>query len=284
MTISEKKKVFNRIILHWYKKNRRSMTWRETCDPYKILVSEIMLQQTQVDRVRKKYDEFLKAFPDVATLARASRADVLRVWSGLGYNRRALYLHECAKTIVKDHAGKFPNTYDALIALPGIGRSTAGALLAFVFDRDVPMIDTNIRRILVRIFYKGKNMPNDKALYEFASDLIPKGRGRVWNYALLDIGATLCRARGHSLSCPLMQLHGRVGDFVYKKPQQKFLGSRRYFRGQLLRMLVEQKSVSMAQAERELKLSESELHEVIEALKSERIIVCSRDRFRLARS
>lgn len=220
------------------------MPWRKTRDPYCILVSEIMLQQTQVDRVRTKYAEFLKVFPTVNVLACASLGDVLRAWSGLGYNRRAKYLHECAKEIVHAHGGKFPSDEQELKKLPGIGLSTSAALMSFAFRGDAPMIDTNIRRILSRVFFKEK-IPSDKELYVFAKVLIPRGKGREWNYAMLDVGATLCKARNHSPECPFMKLHGAVSDFVYKKPQTRFTHSRRFYRGKILQLLAKEKEVSM---------------------------------------
>src|SRR3989338_1937241 len=215
MNYREKTKKFNTVLFRWHRSHYRDMPWRPksrggdrvNLDPYRILVSEIMLQQTQVDRVRTKYAEFLEKFPDVSALALAPLGAVLRVWSGLGYNRRARYLHECAKKVVHEYGGKFPADFDELNKLPGIGRSTAGALLAFSFGQDTPMIDTNIRRILVRVFFK-KNIPTDKELYVFAQQLIPRGKGRMWNYVMLDLGATLCTARNHSGDCPLMKLHG----------------------------------------------------------------------------
>ena len=191
-----KQKQFNKALFAWHNAHYRDMKWRNTRDAYKILISEIMLQQTQVDRVREKYALFLKQFPNVQTLANAPLGEVLRAWSGLGYNRRAKYLQLCAKKVVEVYGGKFPKTYEELIALPGIGMSTAGALLAFAYNEDTPMIDTNIRRILTRVFFKSKKV-NDKALYAFATTLIPKGQGRMWNYAMLDLGATLCTARNH---------------------------------------------------------------------------------------
>lgn len=253
MTIEEKKKKFNRILFKWHKDNYRSMPWRDTHDPYRILISEIMLQQTQVERVRIKYAEFLKAFPTVHALATASLGDVLRVWSGLGYNRRAKYLHECAREVVRMYGGKFPNAEVELKKLSGIGPSTAAALISFAFDGESPMIDTNIRRILIRTFFPppklsklnfDKKVLNDKALYVFAKTLIPKGRGRMWNYAMLDVGATVCTARNHSNDCPLNALHGSVGDFVYKKPQSKFTDSRRYYRGRILKELAVKKHIT----------------------------------------
>lgn len=214
------------------------MPWRDTDDPYKILVSEIMLQQTQVSRVLEKYPPFIKRFPTLQKLARAPLGDVLRLWQGLGYNRRAKMLHSFAQQVVDTYHGIIPATYDELVDLPGIGRSTAGAILAFAFEKDVPMIDTNIRRILCRVFFgRKRKMPTDKELYEFGSLLIPRGKGRMWNYALLDIGAMYCTAKHHKDDCPLKHLHGRVKDLTTKTPQKPFHNSRRYWRGLVLREL-----------------------------------------------
>lgn len=218
------------------------MPWRNTRDPYRILVSEIMLQQTQVARVREKYGEFLKMFPTVRALAAAPLGEVLRAWQGLGYNRRAKYLHECAKMVVADYRGRFPNDMAALRKLPGIGLSTVAAIRSFAFGCDEPMIDTNIRRILARVFFRGEPPP-DRELFAFARKLIPRGKGRAWNYAMLDVGATVCTARNHSPECPLMKLHGSVGDFVYKKPQKRFHDSDRYWRGRVLRALAERRNL-----------------------------------------
>ena len=271
---------FNRTLFVWHKKHYREMQWRNTRDPYRILISEIMLQQTQVARVKEKYIEFLKKFPKVETLAKAPLADVLRVWSGLGYNRRAKYLQLCAKEVVAKYDGKFPKTFDELIALPGIGISTGGALLAFSFKKDVPMIDTNIRRILVRMFFK-KKIPSDKELYAFASNIIPKGKGRDWNYAMLDLGATLCTARNHSLECPLMKLHGKVGDFVYKKPQKKFAGSGRFYRGKILRLLSEKGSITRTRIMKESGGYSVDREVLLEKLIKEGMMVKKDSKYRL---
>src|SRR3989338_10502041 len=135
-------------VLEWYEENRRQLPWRETTYPYKILVSEIMLQQTQVSRVIPKYHEFLTRFPTVNDLAAASPADVIRAWKGLGYNRRALNLQRAAQNIVRDHRGTLPANLDAIRSLPGIGRYTAGAIMNFAFGIDTPAVDTNVKQFI----------------------------------------------------------------------------------------------------------------------------------------
>jgi A/G-specific adenine glycosylase len=285
MASEERKKKFNEILFVWHKKNYREMPWRNTSDPYKILVSEIMLQQTQVERVMGKYVEFMKKFPRVKVLAGAPLGEVLKAWSGLGYNRRAKYLHECAKALTLVYGGKFPQTFDELVLLPGIGRSSAGALLAFSFGADMPMIDTNIRRILIRVFFSTKSVhkkfPSDKELYAFAASLIPKGKGRMWNYAMLDLGASLCVARNHSDACPLLPLHGKVSDFVYKKPQKKFKDSRRYYRGQIIKFLTKEHSLAVSQLPRLLGKTANEISPILEGLHNEQLIVLSHSKISL---
>ncbi len=279
MTLAEKKRLFNSTLFAWQKKNYRVMPWRDTHDAYRILVSEVMLQQTQVLRVMTKYAEFLKKFPTVRILAESNLGDVLRIWSGLGYNRRAKYLHECAKKVVAEHGGKFPDDFEELMKLPGIGISTAGALLAFAFVRDEPMIDTNIRRILVRVFFQ-KKIPGDKELFEFAKTLIPKGKGRMWNYAMLDLGATLCTARNHSVTCPIQKLHGPVEDFVYKKPQKKFAHSDRFYRGRIIARLIVG-ATTKAKLQKELELVAARLNILIEKLLREKLIIVRRQTLRI---
>ncbi len=230
-----------------------------------------MLQQTQVSRALLKYREFLRLFPTIATLAQAPLGDVLRAWSGLGYNRRARYLHDCAKAIVA-HGGVWPKTFSELLALPGVGPSTAAAISSFSFGADEPMIDTNIRRIICRVFFP-KKIPPDAAVYAFAKTLIPKGRGREWNWAMMDVGALLCKAKGHRDECPFQTLHGPVGDFVYKKPQKKFVESDRYYRGRILAQLAaSREGLPTAALRRTLGISEQKLSLLITALRRESLV------------
>ncbi len=296
MTLVEKKQQFNKILFAWHKTHYREMAWRPKArdararlNPYKILVSEIMLQQTQVERVREKYADFLKKFPTVEVLASASLGDVLRVWSGLGYNRRAKYLHECAKKVVAEYGGKFPDDVATLKTLPGIGISTSAALAAFAFGHDEPMIDTNIRRILCRVFFPNPTIsrprldmvvPPDKVLYALAKTLIPRGRGREWNYAMLDLGATECTARNHSRECPMEQLHGKVGDFVYKKSQKKFAKSDRFYRGRILAQLVRAPSTK-SKLQKILKLEDGHFEDLVRKLHLEKLVVLQGKNLRL---
>lgn len=199
--------IFQATLLNWYEKNGRDLPWRQTRDPYHILVSEMMLHQTQVDRVIPKYHEFLNEYPSFAALAAASLEDVKQLWRPLGYNFRPGRLHTIAEIVVTEYNGKFPDTLDELLALPGIGRYTAGAILSFAFHKDAPIIDTNVRRVLRRFFeVPGDPMrvPAKKQLWRLAEVVIPPGKGYLLNQALLDFGATICTARNPSCcSCIL---------------------------------------------------------------------------------
>ncbi len=264
--------------MDWRPKKRE---FKGKLDPYRILVSEIMLQQTQVDRVREKFAAFIERFPDVHTLATAPLSSVLVLWSGLGYNRRAKYLHLAARAVVDEHGGIFPRDFNALQRLPGIGASTAAAIMAFAWNDPYPMIDTNLRRILVRAFFDGR-IPSDRELFAFATSMIPKGRGRAWNYAMLDLGAMVCTARRHSPACPMFDFHGEVEDFVYKKPQSKFKGSKRSYRGALLKMLVRDHTCSRARAEAVFHDTPYSGKEAVDELIREGILIAKNKKITLA--
>ncbi len=222
-------------ILGWYKQNGRQLPWRETTDPYKILVSEMMLQQTQVDRVLPKYHLFFMQFPTLHALAMAPVAEVLRTWSGLGYNRRALYLHRCVYAIYEKNKGTFPETTDELLKLPGIGKYTAAAVLSFAYNKNIPVIDVNIERIFNRVFY-GK-----KINY---SALLPENSSRDWHNALMDIGALFCTAKNPKCpECPIKNLcasahnQKRIEATWKKKKIVPFKKSDRIVRGTILKLL-----------------------------------------------
>jgi len=180
----------HRLLLQWYKASARPLPWRATRNPYRILVSEVMLQQTQVSRVLEKYPRFLKRYPGLSSLARSTPAGVLRSWRGMGYNNRAIRLRHLAKTVMAMHNGVFPRTIEELQALPGIGRYTANAIACFAFGATVPVVDTNIRRVLARLFPRtAAGDPWDTALR-----VLPVAHAYEWNQALMDLGSTFCRA------------------------------------------------------------------------------------------
>jgi A/G-specific adenine glycosylase len=204
----------------------RDMPWRQDTRPYYVLVSEIMLQQTQVDRVTAKFQQFIVAFPTVQALAEASLADVLTQWSGLGYNRRAKFLHETAKKLVAEYSGKFPQTLAELTSLPGVGVNTAGAILAYSFNQPVVFIETNIRTVYFHHFFSDQQMVDDKQLRELVEQTLDHEHPREWYWALMDYGAEL-KHRGL----------GRIDQSRHYKKQAPLRGSLREVRGMILKSL-----------------------------------------------
>ncbi len=189
-----------RKLLLWYRKNQRDLPWRKTSDPYAIWISETMLQQTQVKTVLRYYQRFLKRFPDVESLARAPLQRVLRLWSGLGYYRRAIYLRTAARQIMRDHQGRLPRAYSPLRALAGIGDYTAGAILSIAFGENYPAIDGNVRRVLGRLWL----ITSPASIRAAAFNLVAGDRPGDLNQALMELGATLCGPRAPDCdACPL---------------------------------------------------------------------------------
>ncbi len=232
---------FRTTVWKYYKeKGRHDLPWRKTKTPYRILISEVMLQQTQVPRVIAKYKEFLRAFPTVSRLARAPLKEVLRVWSGLGYNRRAKYLHDAAVRIVSEQGGKVPRDFAALRALPGIGPYTASAVRVFAFNEPDILIETNIRTALIEHFFVGKELVSDAAMVPIANSIanfVAKGQDpRKWHWALMDYGAHLKRSG----------VRNNHRSAHYAK-QSKFEGSLRQVRGAILKALSVNGAHSQAQ-------------------------------------
>jgi A/G-specific adenine glycosylase len=198
------------LLLRWFRKNARDLPWRKTKDPYAIWVSEIMLQQTQVDTVEPYYHRFMKRFPTVRRLARTRTDTVLKLWEGLGYYSRARNLHLAAKTIVRDHGGNVPDSKDALLCLPGVGPYTAGAIASIAFNKDEPLVDGNVIRVLCRVFRireDPKSGAVQKRLWHLAQELLPSGRAGLFNQALMELGATVCLPRRPNCdACPLRKI------------------------------------------------------------------------------
>ncbi len=227
-------------VLAWAAANGRDLPWRHSRDPWAVLVSEIMAQQTQVDRVIPKYHEFLRAFPTAEACAAASLGDVLRIWQGLGYPRRARNLHEAARAIAAD---RFPDTVEGLRVLPGVGAYTARAVLAFAFECDVAVVDTNAARVLAR--WAGRRL-TARQVQTMADDAVPEGQGWAWNQAMLDVGALLCRPRRPACdrcpAAPACRWRGvgpdpAIGSAGVSSGQARFEGSDRQGRGRLMRRL-----------------------------------------------
>jgi A/G-specific adenine glycosylase len=200
---------FRRRLVAWFRKAGRDLPWRRTRDPYAIVVSEFMLQQTQVARVLDYYPRFLTRYPTVQHLARARPAAVRESWDGLGYYRRAANLHSLAKTVVRDHGGELPSDVEDLRRLPGIGHYTAGAVACFAYEKAAPTVDTNVARVLKRVFtWRPGDLATEKVLREVATRLQPRAGRAAWtfNQALMELGALVCTARNPK--CPVCPVRG----------------------------------------------------------------------------
>lgn len=208
--------MLTKTVFAWFKKHGRDLPWRKTSDPYAIALSEIMLQQTQVDRVIPKWRNFLAVFPTWSALAKGKASDVLRLWQGLGYNRRAIQLHRLAKAVI-EQGGELPNDIEAMMKLPGIGAYTANAIAAFAFRNPLAApVDTNIVRILRRCFPRHKS--HAKSMQVLAYALRPNDVW-TWNHALMDLGALHCTARSHDWGlCPLAPIHGNKAPIDSASP------------------------------------------------------------------
>ena len=220
-------KRFREFIHTWYQEHGRAhLPWRHTRDPYRILVSEIMLQQTQVERVLPFYTAFLTSFPDIRTLANAPLAEVLVHWQGLGYNRRAKMLHEAAKRVEEEFDGTIPKDIALLESLPGIGHYTARAVAAFAWNQDVVFVETNLRTVIMHHFFPDTEKVSDTEVLRLLEKLLPVGNARVWYAALMDYGSYLKRTG--------VRVNTRSAHYIKQKP---FRGSVREARGALLKAL-----------------------------------------------
>jgi A/G-specific adenine glycosylase len=233
MLTPERILAFQELIYYYYKKHGRTLPWRKTTNPYCILVSEIMLQQTQVERVAGKYEQFISKFPDFAHLAEAPLHQVLEVWRGLGYNRRAVALKKIAQIVMDTFDATIPADLKTLMTLPGIGRATAAAISAFAFNTPVVFIETNVRTVFIHVFFQGKDDVKDADIYPLVEETLDRSNPREWYYALMDYGVILKKS--------------------YKNPSRKsahhtkqplFEGSNRQLRGIILNMLIENPTIS----------------------------------------
>lgn len=224
---------FRTIIYNYYKTYKRDFPWRRTTNPYYILVSEIMLQQTQTERVMVKYREFIKRFPTLRSLASAELRDVLSSWQGLGYNRRGKMLHQLAQDVLTHHRGKIPESPEELVNLPGIGKATAGSFAAFAFDRPVVFIETNIRTVFIHFFFSSRKSVTDTMLIPLVEKTLDKKRPGLWYSALMDYGVMIKK------NCP-----NPSRKSAHHQRQSKFEGSHRQIRGHILKTLLEEGALS----------------------------------------
>lgn len=247
---------------------RHDLPWRKTRDPYRILVSEVMLQQTQVERVRGFYVRFLERFPDIQSLAASPASSVVSAWQGLGYNRRALALHRAAKAVVAEHGGKLPKSYDALVALPGIGPYTAGAVRAFAWNQPGVLLETNVRAAYIDRFFPKSEKVADRELAPIIEATVDATSPREWYWALMDYGARLKATKGNATR--------RSASYA---TQKRFEGSERQLRGKVLHLVTASPRTPVQLHEL---LGDERLERVLEALTREGFLAYTGRRYALA--
>jgi len=265
MTISAFKKT---IWAHYRRAGRRALPWRHTHDPYAILVSEIMLQQTQVARVMEYYKKFLKQFPDFHALARAKTSDVLAAWQGLGYNRRAMFLKRTADIVIKDFNGRLPDSRESLESLPGIGHGTSGSLMAFAFNEPEVFIETNIRRVFIHFFFSKRRTVTDAELERYIESSVDKKHAREWYWALMDYGAAM------NAVDVAIKVNPNRRSAHYKK-QSSFAGSDRELRGKIVRstLVAKRNKISVKELQQELAIPKVRFKKIVGGLEREGFIV-----------
>jgi A/G-specific adenine glycosylase len=256
-------RTFQSIIYEYYRENGRTFPWRQTTNPYHILVSEIMLQQTQTSRVLKKYDEFITAFPDFESLVAAPLQQVLRVWQGIGYNRRALALREAARIILSSFNGRLPSSPDMLITLPGIGPYTASAIPVFAFNQPHAFIETNIRTVYLHFFFSERNEVNDKEILPIIEATLDRANPREWYYALFDYGAFL------------KSVENLDKKSAHYRKQSAFKGSDREIRGQIIKFLLSDSTTTEKEIVRQLKQDTKRVKRNLDRLQKEGFLTIS---------
>ena len=273
-------------LLKWGSDTLRDLPWRRTRNPWHVLVSEVMLQQTSVARVLPKFEAFINEFPTPHDLASAPLGDALRLWSGLGYPRRCRNLREAARVLHEDFNGEFPESVDVLLTLPGVGQYTSRAVLAFAFEHDVAVVDTNVSRVLSRL--EGRAL-KAKELQVLADSFVPQGLGWEWNQVMMDFGARHCTARQPQCAqCPLRQLCVWKGEGVdpapasagASKPQGRFEGSDRQARGRAMRAVADGVT-TLAALTKTMGVEEDRARILVTALVDEGLLVRSGKRFTL---
>ncbi len=262
---------FKQTIYQYYADHRREMPWRVSRDPYHILVSEIMLQQTQVGRVLTKYEQFISTFPDFDSVNKSPLQEVLKVWQGLGYNRRAIALHKISRLVVTEYGGVLPNSVESLQRFPGIGPATAGAICAFAFNQPTVFIETNIRRVFIHFFFPNKNGVKDKEILPLVEGTLDTRSPRTWYHALMDYGAMLKNEE-----------HNPNRRSAHYNRQPPFRGSNREIRGLILRTLIEHPSVAEGELLRAVGKSPERVRPIISQLTKEGFIVRAGNRLKIS--
>mgnify|MGYP000601512616 FL=1 len=251
-------RAFRKKIYYYYRQHGRNLPWRKTTNPYHILVSEVMLQQTQVERVLQKYPLFIAAFPDFMSLAAARLREILQIWQGMGYNRRALFLKKIAEHVVEDYNGRLPETTAELMAFPGIGKNTAASIVAFAFNQPVTFIETNIRSVFIHCFFQGQTDVHDRELLPLVRQTLDTRNPREWYNALMDYGAMLKK----SLPNPSRKS-------AHYQRQGTFAGSNRQVRGIVIRIITERPLITESSLIKRLNIPVQKIKDTLNQLQKE---------------
>ena len=262
---AERIQEFQKNVFYFYQKNKRDLPWRKTTDPYKILLSELMLQQTQVNRVILYYEKWIARWPDIHALASASLAEVLQAWMGLGYNTRAINLHKAARKIVIEFDSNVLEAMKQYKEIPGVGRYTSQAVQIFSTNADLVTIDTNIRRIFIKEFHLPEEV-SDKELWRLAEQCLPKGKSRKWHNALMDYGA--------------LHLTSQKTGIKPKTQQSRFEGSDRQIRARILRCLLND-TMSLSELKKTFRIEQKRLRRILDKMVTEKIIVNNNNSYQL---
>ncbi len=264
---SEVINLFQKIIYDYYKNNKRKFPFREKISPYNVLVSEIMLQQTQTGRVSEKFLKFINKFPDFLSLSNVSLEEVLKQWKGLGYNRRAIALKKIAEIVISEYDGKLPDSVKILKSFPQIGHNTASSIITFAFNKPTVFIETNIRRVYIYFFFHNKSKINDKEILSVVEKTIDKTKPREWYYALMDYGVMLKKAHP--------DLSKKSAHY---RKQTPFKGSTRQIRGKILEILIKQGKIEIANLQGVIEIIEKEkVDHILNQLEKEGFIEIKED-------
>ena len=265
--------LFKKLIYDYYRNHKRKFPFRENITPYNVLISEIMLQQTQTGRVSDKFLKFITKFPDFLSLSSASLEEVLIEWKGLGYNRRAIALKKIAETIIKDFNGELPDSLETLKSFPQIGHNTASSILTFAFNKPMAFIETNIRRVYIYFFFPNKSKVNDKDIMTIVKKTIDNNNPREWYYALMDYGVML------------KKVHPELNKkSTHYRKQSPFKGSTRQIRGELLKLLIKEGKMEITQIQEQSKIKDMKrLKKILDQLKKEGFIKIKEDTVKFAK-
>ena len=267
----ENERAFRKVIYDYSKKHRRDFPWRKRRNPYRILVSEIMLQQTQTQRVFEKYGVFIRHFPDFLSLKQSSLQEVLTQWQGLGYNRRGIALKRCAEAVIQEYGGRLPSSFDELIKLPGIGKATASAIRAFAFNKPAVFIETNIRTVFIHFFFRESERVSDADIMPLVEKTLDDSNPREWYYALMDYGVMLKKV-----------FQNPARKSIHHKKQSRFEGSNRQLRGRILKALLIHPDITEKDLTKKIEADSDRLGEILLRMEKEGFIQRKRGRLSIA--